>query len=239
MMDQSPSALPINKATEPTFATRAGPNKINHDKYPLYPLLLPNDHLGTPLASNRVTVPLVSLRPKQQNLKQAPNNSSAQLSHKNPIVPPTATNCAGRGHNRKTPRGHLTSTRNMPTLNNTSKNLHLPRGKMDTDCDDGFQLVVPKTKTNTSHTLTTPDMQVFRILLSRTGPKEDLANYSIKFGQFLQALISFDRDIMILPYTCDVERINKALDLLKSPQDFKSLMDITLTNWGNPSEGKG
>ena len=55
----------------------------------------------------------------------------------------------------------------------------------------------------------------------------------------LQALISIDPNIMIFPYNCAVDSIHKASTLLKHAQDYKALMDITLTNWGSPSEGKG
>ena len=82
-------------------------------------------------------------------------------------------------------------------------------------------------------------MQISGILLSQTGLKEELAHQSIKFGQLLQALISIDPNIIILPYSCDVEHIHKALVLLKSPQDSKALTDICLTNWGNPSKNNG
>ena len=44
---------------------------------------------------------------------------------------------------------------------------------------------------------------------------------------------------MIFPYNCAVNSIHKATSLLKSTQDYKALMDISLTNWGSPSEGKG
>ena len=44
---------------------------------------------------------------------------------------------------------------------------------------------------------------------------------------------------MIFPYNCAVDSIHKATSMLKRSQDYKALMDITLVNWGNPSEGKG
>ena len=55
----------------------------------------------------------------------------------------------------------------------------------------------------------------------------------------LKALISVNPNIMVFPYNCAVDNIHKALTLLKRAQDYKSLMDITLVNWGNPSKGKG
>ena len=51
--------------------------------------------------------------------------------------------------------------------------------------------------------------------------------------------MSIDPNIMILPYNCAVDNIHKASTLLKRAQDYKALMDITLSNWGSPSAGKG
>ena len=44
---------------------------------------------------------------------------------------------------------------------------------------------------------------------------------------------------MIFPYNCAVDNIHKASALLKRAQDYKALMDITMINWGSPSDGKG
>ena len=82
-------------------------------------------------------------------------------------------------------------------------------------------------------------MQVSGILLSQIGPKAEIAKQPIPFGDMLKAFISIDPNIMIFPYNCAVDNIHKASTLLKRAQDYKALMDITLSDWGSPSAGKG
>ena len=104
---------------------------------------------------------------------------------------------------------------------------------------DNFTLVGPKTKIKQHPPLLHTDMQISGILLSCIGPKKDLATQPINFGQLLKALITIDLQVLIFPFTCDVERIHQATTLLKSSQDYNAIMDIHLVNWGNPSKSKG
>ena len=72
---------------------------------------------------------------------------------------------------------------------------------------DDFTLVGPKTKTKQHPPLLHTNMQVSGILLSRDGPKKDLATQTINFGQLIKALITIDPQVLIFPFTCDVEHI--------------------------------
>ena len=252
-MSSQAQASPVSRHSPP----EASPDSIMHDtaslRHPpshqahpshLYTPVLQEtgtaDHLGTPYASNRAECPLVSLQPKTSSSKQQASttvNVSTETASANRDQPTPAHArqfpSAGRGHNirkQTTPR----TTPPIAQLNTPatqSPSVNAPH--------DGFQIVQSKHKSRGKSTIDQANMQVSGLLLSRVGPKAEIAKQPIPFGDMLQALISIDPNVMIFPYNCAVDSIHKASTLLKRAQDYKALMDITLTNWGSPSEGKG
>ena len=194
--------------------------------------------IGTPSASNRAEHPLVSLQPKTTNKQQqpsavsnAPTTNAANSRAPSSAIPSRLNSQAGRGHQRK----HDT----LRLVNATSDKPPALNSQPATSNDDGYTLVQPKKHKIRGGQVGQDDMQVSGLLLSRVGQKMELEKQPIPFSDMLQALISIDPNIMIFPYNCAVENIHKASNLLKRSQDYKSLMDITLVNWGSPSEGKG
>ena len=196
------------------------------------------DQVGTPFASNRAGCPLVTLQPKPRNDNtQTPaaqlNSAENAASRTPPRAPGRPSSIAGRGPHL---RSHDTQ---HPRRANENLQPTASRRLVDNANDDGFTLVNYSKSKSKNGQVEQADMQVSGLLLSRVGPKADLEKQPIPFGTLLQALISIDPNVMIFPYNCAVDNIHKATSLLKHSQDYKSLMDITLVNWGSPSEAKG
>ena len=228
----SPNGDPQETSNILSTEPKQAPAKTLHQ---LYPPLLPNNHLGIPATSNKANFPLVLLQPKLRSTRTTVgNHASPQLSNRTVTK---VTPIAGRGHDRTSTQKPSTSltpnASHMEVDAEPNPTLHTS----DKSNKDNFILVPYKTK----HSLlpNNPDIKVSGVRLRRFGSKTELATYPSKFGQLLEALLSVNLQILIFPYTCEVERIYKASELLKTPQDYKALMDITLVNWGSPSDGKG
>ena len=242
---------PISKLTTPV----ANPDSIMQDtegaqphNHPhplhLYTPIIPDagtDHFGTPYASNRAECPPVSLQPKtsstthQQASTTNPASSVNASTTRAQLTPSRArlSSSAGRGQPIRTHKTLDPAPASGPAGASGKKS-----SNRNTQDDHGFTLVQPKPKSRGGH-INQANMQVSGLLLSRVGPKAEIAKQPIPFSNMLQALISIDPNIMIFPHNCAVDSIHKASALLKRAQDYKALMDITMTNWGSPSEGKG
>ena len=224
-----------NSIMQETAASSSSNNP--HPPY-LYPPLLQvndsmSDNLSTPYASNQAEFFLVSLQPKSSSTKkqllEASSITTAKADSRLKLNPNTATSQQSKQAGQE-PDSHRPDNISTPTRPAVSALAQHPLH------NDGFIKVKHKMKSQAPSNMA--DMQLLDLLFNRIGPKKELENIPIQFGTMLQALVSINPHIIIFPYNCNIEGTQKALALLKCPQDYKSLMDITLVNWGSPSNSK-
>ena len=101
---------------------------------------------------------------------------------------------------------------------------------------EGFTLVTPK---QWHHPTPTPVENLCGILLSRMGPYHELEKYPIPFIAIFEALATIDPQAAIVPSNQDPAKAIGLSLLLRTAQDYKTMMDITLAHWGKPSDKQG
>ena len=77
------------------------------------------------------------------------------------------------------------------------------------------------------------------VLLSRMGPYHKLDKFPIPFSSIFEALMMIDPQAAIVPSNCDPAKAIGLSVLLRTAQDYKTMMDITLVHWGKPSDRRG
>ena len=71
------------------------------------------------------------------------------------------------------------------------------------------------------------------------GPYHELEKYPIPFHSIFEALAILDPQAAIVPANRDPAKAIGLPVLLRTAQDYKTMMDITLTHWGKPSDRQG
>ena len=107
---------------------------------------------------------------------------------------------------------------------------------------DGFLEVGSKKSAKKSAKIRCPlDDKKYRfgILFNRVATKQILQNQGVDVGAILNAILDLDPEATYLPHDNDTTRAAKLSTLLKTPQDYKNLMDFEITHWGRPSDNKG
>ena len=84
-----------------------------------------------------------------------------------------------------------------------------------------------------------PVEQLCGVHLCRFGSYKELDEYPIPFKAIFEALMTIDPQAAIVPFNRDTARALGLPLLLRTNQDYKTMMDITLMNWGKPSERRG
>ena len=122
------------------------------------------------------------------------------------------------------------SEHNFPDIQD-ARNAHLA-----TTDSEGFLSVAPKQRHNPTPT---PVEHLCGILLSRMGPYHKLEKYPIPFIAIFEALMTIDPQAAIVPANRDPAKAIGLPVLLRTVQDYKTMMDITLVHWGKPSDRRG
>ena len=105
-----------------------------------------------------------------------------------------------------------------------------------TTSDGGYKVVQPRQRHQPTPT---PQDNLCGVLLSRMGPYQDLAKYPIPFISIFEALMMVDPHAAIVPFNKDRAKAIGPSVLLRTAQDYKTMMDITLVHWGKPSDKRG
>ena len=102
--------------------------------------------------------------------------------------------------------------------------------------EDGFTAVELRQR----HTpKPTPPENLCGVLLSQMGPHHELERYPIPFLTIFEALMTIDPNAAIVPSNRNPARAIGLSLLLRTAQDYKTMMDITLSHWGKPSDKRG
>ena len=102
--------------------------------------------------------------------------------------------------------------------------------------EDGFILVGPKQRHQPTPT---PVEQLSRVQLCRFRSCKELESYPILFKAIFDAPVRINLQAAIVPFNQDPAWAIGLPLLLRTTEDYKAMMDITLMNWGKPSEHRG
>ena len=126
----------------------------------------------------------------------------------------------------------------LPESERNSSGVQEDRSASDAPKDsDGF--ISARTPKQQHNPTPTPAENLCGILLSRMGPYHELEKYPIPFIAIFEALMTIDPQAAIVPANRDPAKATGLLVLLRTAQDYKTMMDITLVHWGKPSDQRG
>ena len=180
-----------------------------------------------------------TFRPQQVSILhplQQRSSSQSPHPHITPTNNPTLTpmDCDSRSIPDTSNTASQETTRtpsSTPNIQHQSSS-HKPTG------NDGFTEVRSKKSTTIICPLDEKSNR-FGILLSRIAPKQALQNQGVDVGAIFNAILQLDPDATFLPHNNDTQRAAKLSTMLKPTNDFKTMMDFEITNWGKPSENHG
>ena len=86
---------------------------------------------------------------------------------------------------------------------------------------------------------TIPPENLCGVLPSRMGSYHKLECYPIPFMSIFKALMMIDPQAAIVPSNWDPARAIGLPLLLRTAQDYKTMMEITLVHWRKPSDKRG
>ena len=74
------------------------------------------------------------------------------------------------------------------------------------------------------------------LLLTKIGSRKDIDRKPVNIPEILTALLSIDPHAYLLPHNRVPNRMTKLQQMLASPQDYNTFMDISRLHWGKPSD---
>ena len=197
---------------------------------------------GSHLNKGNPTRQVLTGRGAQQSPKPLatshPNMESTPTSNANPALNTVHMETDQENETQDSPE-RADTTFNTHGQGNPSESWEsVPPHNTDTSAmdEDGFTPVEPKQRHIPK---LTPTENLCRVLLSCMGSYQELERYPIPFLSIFEALMMIDPQAAIVPSSRDPARAIGLSLLLRTAQDYKTMMDITLVHWGKPSDKRG